>query len=170
MRPLLPGCHELSGDGSGKRIGAKLRFDAPLTSFARTFELRYDNPNHPDLDQVRVARDPSSRGHYTLRAVSRTTYATSRLSVVLDLETGEIVRQADASGHDLGSARLSFPAAGDSTAYRKELATLREIVARVQTGYWLPEGGFEQSAVPELVGALCYIDALDAALRAGTAR
>jgi hypothetical protein len=148
-------------------MGARLRFDAPLTSFARTFELRYNNPNHPDHDQVRVARDPSHLGHYTLHAVSWTVYATSKIEVVLDLETGAIVRHSDASGHDLGSARVAFPPQGDAAAYRRELASLREIVARVQAGYWLADEGFAQPALAELIGPLCYLDALDAALQAG---
>jgi hypothetical protein len=152
---------------NGERMGAKLRFDAPLTSFTRTFELRYNNPNHPDYDQVRVARDPASRGHYTLRASSWTVYGTSRIAVVLDLETGEIVRQAEVSGHDLGTVRVAFPPQGDAAAFRKELAALREIVARVQAGYWLADEGFEQPALAELIGPLCYIDALDAALVKG---
>lgn len=154
---------------TGERMGAKLRFDAPLGAFAQTFELRYNNPNHPDYDRVRVARDPASRGHYTLRASSWTVYGTSRVAVVLDLETGEIVRQSEVSGHDLGTVRVAFPPQGDTAGYRKELAALREIVVRVQAGYWLADQGFEQPALAELLGPLCYVDALDAALAKGAA-
>ena len=147
----------------GEPIPGRLRFEAPLTAFARTFELRHGNPNHPDRSFAFVGRDPESR-RLVVRAEARTVYEVDRVVLLLDLETGTIERTSQASGHALGTTRIAYPPRGDAADYRAELLRLREVVARVQAGYWLPELGFEQPAVPELIGALCYLDALAASL------
>ncbi len=147
----------------------RLRFEGSISTFEETFELSYGNPNHPDHDAVRIGLEKGASGdaksRYVLRAVSATTYGVDRMTVSLDLETGLLSSNTVMSGRDLGTKRVGFPAdGGDRDEYLEYLEALREIVARVQAGHVWRDVGFETGPRAELIGPMCYLDALSAAV------
>jgi hypothetical protein len=146
----------------------RLRFDSELTAFPDPFEIRHGNPNHPDRDTVLVGREESSDARYVIRVVSMSTYGVDRRAIELDLVSGGILKATEMSGHDLGTTRSAFPAdGGDRRQYIEKVGELRTAVARVQAGWVLPEAGFDAGPRAELIGALCYLDALMGAVTEG---
>lgn len=157
------------GAVDGTPISVPLRFDAPLSTFAADFRMRSGNPNHPDvyaiaLNDSALTIVPSSTGHVGLRGYASRVYGTVRTWIELDLETGVLATRT-VSYPPVSDVVLPHPLdGGDRRAYSSALRNLRELVAFVQQGNYHPEYGFTDSARSELLGALCYLDAMMDAL------